>query len=266
MLVHPSLSLESHIVSEENRPGAVNRTAQPLDLTKYTLTSPTEIVQHLKGIADHGYMATVFSNKGKTFILTRFLKVDLRENELVFDWASDPIVNQQILASERNVFVCSPGGVKTQFITGQARQVVYEDHPAFAVSLPDQVIKLQRREAFRIRTPVGAPLICQITDHPESPLALEIFDISVGGLALRLPAINTPGFEIGQRYHCVIELRPMGTLDTTLEVRHRLLMKLRTGQEVIRIGCGFLNLPISMETLIQRYVGQLEFERRHTMR
>lgn len=254
-------------MSEEKPSSIPVNSSQPLDLTKYTLSSPAEIALHLKSIADHGYMATVFSNKGKTFILTRFLKVDTQKKELVFDSSSDLAVCQQILASERNVFVCSPEGVKTQFITGQASEVTYEGHPAFAVPLPEQVIKLQRREAFRIRTPAGAPLVCQLMDYPgSSPLSVDVFDISVGGLALRLPSATVPGFEPGQQYNCVIELRPLGTLDLTIEVRHRLSVRSRGGQDVVRVGCGFVNLPANMEALIQRYVGQLEFERRRLVK
>jgi len=34
----------------------------------------------------------------------------------------------------------------------------------------------------------------------------------------------------------------------------------------VRVGCSFIRLPTSMENIIQRYVGQLERERRAMMR
>jgi c-di-GMP-binding flagellar brake protein YcgR len=55
-------------------------------------------------------------------------------------------------------------------------------------------------------------------------------------------------------------------LHTALEVRHRLPVQLRNGQDALRVGCSFLRIPTHMENLIQRYVGQLERERRATMR
>lgn len=253
-------------MSQENHTSA-SGSNQTLDLAKYTLSSPVEIVHHLKSIVKNGYMVTVFSNKGKTFILTRLLEVDAKAQTLVFDWGSDPDTNQQMLASERNVFVCSPDGVKTQFITGQVREVSYEGRPAFEATLPAQVIKLQRREFFRIRTPVGNPLMCSINDYPAAPLELPVFDISLGGLALWLPELSTPGFDIGQQYiDCHLDLKPFGPLHSVLEVRHRLPVQLRNGQDAVRVGCSYLNLPTQMENLIQRYVGQLERERRAMMR
>jgi hypothetical protein len=75
-----------------------------------TLATPVEVVHHLASIAKSGHMVTVFSNKGKTFILTRFLEVDAKRGVLLLDWGADPVTNDQLLASERNVFVCSPEG------------------------------------------------------------------------------------------------------------------------------------------------------------
>ena len=249
-------------MSQENHASETGH-ASTLDLAKYTLSSQVEIIHHLKAISKSGFMVTVFSNKGKTFVLTRFLAVDAQSQTLIFDWGSDEETNQKMMASERNVFVCSPDGVKTQFITGQVHQVSYEGSPAFEVDLPTQVIKLQRREFFRIRTPAGSPLLCTIDDYQGAPIDLQVFDISLGGLALWLPELTTPGFDIGQRYPaCHIDLRPFGQLHSILEVRHRLPVQLRNGQDAVRVGCTYLNLPTQMENLIQRYVGQLERERR----
>jgi len=254
-------------VSQETRSDKLSTASPSLDLAKYTLASPVEIIHHLRAIIKNGYMVTVFSNKGKTFILTRLLAIDTDDQTLIFDWGSDTETNQQLMASERNVFVCSPDGVKTQFITGQVHEVKYEGKPAFEVSLPEQIIKLQRREFFRIRTPVGNPLLCNIRDYPGAPIDLPVFDISLGGTALWLPELTTEGFDIGQLYtDCSLELKPFGVLHATLEVRHRLPVQLRNGQDAVRVGCSFIRLPTSMENIIQRYVGQLERERRAMMR
>ncbi|WP_293763742.1 flagellar brake protein [uncultured Aquitalea sp.] len=250
-------------MSDENTPGLTSGSQAPLDLSKYTLTTRVEVAHHLSSIAKSGHMVTVFSNKGKTFILTRFLEVDGKAGTLQFDWGADPATNEQLLASERNVFVCSPEGVKTQFVTGPARKVMLESGPAFEVDLPDTAIKLQRREFFRIQTPISNPATCHVADYPGRPLDLNLFDISLGGVSLWLPSAQTGGFDVGQQYRdCTLDLKPMGTLRLGIEVRHRLSMQLRNGNEAVRAGCAFLNMTPSAETLIQRYVGMLERERR----
>ena len=161
------------------------------------------------------------------------------------------------------MFVCSPDGVKTQFVTSAARKVMLDSGPAFEVDLPEQVIKLQRREFFRIQTPVSNPVSCHIADYPGRPLDLVLFDISLGGCSLWLPAPHAPGFDLGQKYqNCSFELKPLGSLRVGIEIRHRLTTQLRNGNEAVRAGCAFLNMTPSSETLVQRYVGQLERERR----
>ncbi|WP_309545428.1 flagellar brake protein [Aquitalea aquatica] len=250
-------------MSEDNNPGMLHSNHAQPDLTRYILATPVEVVHHLASIARSGHMVTVFSNKGKTFILTRFLEVDAKRGVLLLDWGADPATNEQLLASERNVFVCSPDGVKTQFVTTAARKVMLDSGPAFEVDLPEQVIKLQRREFFRIQTPVSNPVSCHVADYPGRPLDLVLFDISLGGCSLWLPAPHAPGFDLGQKYqNCSFELKPLGSLRVGIEIRHRLTTQLRNGNEAVRAGCAFLNMTPSSETLVQRYVGQLERERR----
>ncbi|WP_370541031.1 flagellar brake protein [Aquitalea sp. ASV11] len=250
-------------MSQDNTAGMPHGDHAQPDLSRYTLATPVEVVHHLASIAKSGHMVTVFSNKGKTFILTRFLEVDAKRGVLLLDWGADPVTNDQLLASERNVFVCSPEGVKTQFVTTAARKVMLDSGPAFEVDLPEQVIKLQRREFFRIQTPVSNPVSCHIADYPNRPLDLVLFDISLGGCSLWLPTAQTPGFELGQQYlDCSFELRPIGSLRAGIEVRHHLTTRLRNGNDAVRVGCAFLKMTPSSETLVQRYVGHLERERR----
>lgn len=254
-------------MSEENRKGGSASHGEALDLSKYTITSSAEIAQHLKSIVASGHMVTVFSNRGRTFILSRLLQVDPKAGTLVFDWGGNADQNQKLLESERNVFVCSPEGVKTQFVTGQARAITFEERPAFMVAMPTEAIKLQRREFFRIQAPLAQPIMCQLLDHPDGPMELPIYDISLGGVGIWLPDLEMPHFDIGQLYHnCEIDLGSMGKLRVALEVRHRLTMHQRNGQPALRVGCTYLGLKSNMEMLVQRYVAALERERRALLR
>jgi len=240
---------------------------EALDLSKYTITSPAEIGQHLRTIVASGHMVTVFSNRGRTFILSRLLEADYKAGTLVFDWGGSAEQNQKLLESERNVFVCSPEGVKTQFVTGPAQATTFEERPAFVTTMPREVIKLQRREFFRIQAPLVQPVMCRLLDHADGPMELPVYDISLGGVGLWLPDIEMPSFDIGQIYRsCEVDLGSMGTLRAALEVRHRLVVHQRNGLPALRVGCTYLELKSHMETLVQRYVAGLERERRALLR
>lgn len=261
-----TLGTRNPIVTEEKQAGAAGQ-GESIDFAKYTMTSPVEIAQHLKSIVASGYTVTVFSNRGRSFILSRLLDLDSKAGVLVFDMSSSAEQNQKLLESERNVFVCSPQGVKTQFATGQVQITTYEGKEAFVVSLPTEAIKLQRREFFRIQAPLVQPILCNLSDYPGGDLQLAVYDISLGGVGLWLPRLDTPGFEIGKQYrHCTVELKPLGTLRADIEVRHRMVVQQRNGNEMLRAGCAYLNLPSAMENLVQRYVALLERERRALVR
>ncbi|WP_328698588.1 flagellar brake protein [Craterilacuibacter sinensis] len=244
-------------------PNNVPREPGSLDLAQFTLTTRLEIAHHLKTIALSGAMATLFANHGKTFVLTRLLDVDLDAGRLVFDWGGNEEANRQLLASERNVFVCAPEGVKTQCVLGPVLSIEHEGRAALAADLPDAVVKLQRRECFRIQTPRVNPLLCRIGDYPGAALELALSDISLGGMALLLPQSGLAGFAVGDAYRdCHIELKPFGVLDVAFEVRYSQTQLQRNDVEVTRVGCQFLNMTSARENLVQRYIATLERERR----
>jgi c-di-GMP-binding flagellar brake protein YcgR len=154
--------------------------------------------------------------------------------------------------------------VQIQFACSGVEAAAYDGRPAFRVALPQAVSRLQRREHFRISTPVAAPLKCVVTlvrDGQPARVELVVTDISCGGLSLAAP----PGqFEpvAGESYACTIAIPGSGPLNTSIEVHHTHIVKGTHGRETFRFGFSFVNPPGSMVTAIQRYIMQLERERR----
>ena len=254
-------------MTDNNASGVAPGTTPPaLDLNKYTLTSQAEVTHHLRNIEKIGQMVTVFSNKGKSFLLTRILSLDTARRSMVLDWGANDHANRLFLESDRNVYVCSPAGVKTQFVTGKPRQIDYEDRPAFEVDLPEQLIKLQRREFFRIPTPIMNPVMCQFVEHPAGDLAFPLGDISLGGVALNLTPAQAALLQAGDVYPVTIDLAPFGVLQVQMEIRHLIPVQQKNGHEFVRAGCYFTNMNTPRETLVQRYVANLERERRALVR
>lgn len=250
-------------MTDDITPGVASSNAQPsIDLSQYTLTSSVEVIHHLRGIVQQGQMVTIFSNKGKSFILSRILDLDVAKGTMVLDWGANEHSNRMFLESGRNVYVCSPAGVKTQFVTGQPRQIHYDTGPAFEVDLPQQVIKLQRREFFRIPTPIVTPVFCEFLNHAAGTLRFPLADISLGGVALVLSVAQAAQLQVAESYQVSIELKPFGVLLVQMEVRHLIPVQHKNGQETVRTGCRFTNMNAQRETLVQRYVANLERERR----
>ena len=62
--------------------------------------------------------------------------------------------------------------------------------------------------------------------------------------------------------NCWIDLRESGMIHCALEVRYINAMASRTGKSLWHLGCKFITLSPSDETLIQRFMARIEAERR----
>jgi c-di-GMP-binding flagellar brake protein YcgR len=154
------------------------------------------------------------------------------------------------------------------------------------MSIPESLLRLQRRENYRVSTPRGDPPICIIADARALglPDEMDIVDISCGGVALALP----PGaveIETGVRFgRCRIALRELGKdtsfgalygsthslghaegveVITSLLVRGTFDIRFPNGSVHRRVGCEFIGMRERERALIQRYVNKAEREHRY---
>jgi len=245
-------------------PGQDDVLLEPEDYSQYLLHSKNEIQFILRAILTQAARITVYFNQGKDFLLTAILAVD--DKGLVLDYGSSGEMNRRALAADRLFCVASLDRVRVQFILQGVRRIEYEGRPAFAAALPDTLLRLQRREYYRLTTPVARPLKCRIptmrADGTKETMDVTVVDISGGGLAVVAPPEGV-AFEPGMEFpNCRVELPEVGILVATLEVRNRFEVTLRSGARVTRSGCQFANLPGPMLTLVQRYIIKVERERK----
>ena len=216
----------------------------------------------ISGFAKEREPFSVHFGTGGEMFLTTPLAVDAEKGLLIFDCSGSVESNQRFLRSERNIFTGRPGGVQVQFTTGAAREVVYEGGKAFAVALPQSIVRLQRREYFRIETPRINPLefFGRLADG--SLLKLPVHDISISGIgvdAATLPEGVTPGVVLP---NCHFSLPGDGKdLFFSATVRNTLELERRSGNRHWRIGMQFNDLSSGDEMRIQRYIARIERER-----
>lgn len=227
---------------------------------------------HVVGTLPIAFMLTGFARErdsfsvqfgsGQAMFLTTLLNVEPHSGVLIFDCSGSDETNRQFLASERNVFVGRPAGIHVQFVTGPAREIRYEGGKAFSVGLPKRLLRLQRRDYFRIETPRVRPLQFFGRLPGGALLNLPAHDISVAGIGLTAP---TPpeGLEVGMALeNCRFSLpEEEQDLFFRASVRHITACESRAGIRQWRIGLQFADLPGNAENRIQRYIARLERER-----
>ena len=175
------------------------------------------------------------------------------------------ILNQRLLAVNSLTITTYVEHVKIQFSVQRAETTTFEGRPAIRVRLPESLMRLQRREHYRISTPVVKPLRCVVPgllDRNGQMVEFRVADISCGGLAMVTNASQIH-VDLGQEFlECEIELPNIGVVTTGLVIRSITEIPDSRVMQGQRCGCQFINLPGTMMTLIQRYINGLQRDRR----
>ena len=232
------------------------------DVEKYIVESSLEIVFILRAIIQKGDGVTAHFNHGDDFILTSILDVDANNDTVVLDYGPNEALNHKILEARKIVFITSQNKVRIQFTASHIEKIDYEGRSAFRINLPESLIKLQRREFYRLTTPISKPLVCTFPLEGGKSVDLAITDISIGGIGVVNPPA-TFNFKTGAMHQgCQFTLPEIGTIQATLQIRNSFEITMKNDVRMMRAGCMFTNLPGTMQSQIQRYIIKLERERR----
>jgi c-di-GMP-binding flagellar brake protein YcgR len=232
------------------------------DLAPYAVYSRAEIIGLLKAMGGPSTLTTVYFDQHAGFAVTALLAVNPDFEEVVFDAAADELAQRRLLAAESLTFVTFIEHIKVQFSARRAEATQHDGHPAFRVRLPEQVLRLQRRDFYRVRTPLSRPAHCLVPygDDGRQYEKLRLIDISVGGVAV---LAQPEKFELaaGTRVDdCFLDLPGIGSVGVSLQVRHQ--EALPRDDQARSVGCEFVEVAPLARTLIQRYVNKLDAERR----
>ncbi|MGZ3182396.1 MAG: flagellar brake protein [Telluria sp.] len=231
----------------------------------YEVTSRREITALLRGIRDKNQLVRMLISGESDVCVTSILDVDPDAGTVVLDCSIDRDQNRRALAAKRVQFETTLDKIRIMWsVFDGVREAVFKDGPALAINLPDSLIRLQRREYYRMPTPVSNPVRVLIPLPEEmggETVAFPLADISCGGIAIldnKLQLDNTIGFNFE---NCRIDLPEVGPVSVTLQVRNSLDMTLLNSKTNRRIGCEFINISRGNLANVQKYITKLERER-----
>lgn len=227
---------------------------------RYFLLGRMEILSVLNDLIHHREMVTVYFNGGNEFFLTTLLEA--RPEALIFDPSGDPEANRRLPASPGCVFVAHQNGIRVQFAGSQPRQFAWGSSDAFRVPLPERVVRVQRRESYRILLPVAKPFMVGIDAQDGMPAAAwPAHDLSVGGAGFTVT--GEPRFEAGQNIaRIMLALPKQHAIECAAQVRHVTPVGDRQHAQRYRVGIAFSALSAATGVAIQRYITQIEHQRR----
>ncbi len=230
----------------------------------YQVHSRGEILRLLNGITEQHQLVTMIIHGGAEIVVTSILEVDDKNNRVYLDCAQNKLLNQRIIESDNVEFESSLDKVRILFSASRVTECIQDEQDALCIEIPRILIRLQRREYFRVNIPPGLSNRCLIPLAGENYSAM-LVDISGGGVAL-LDERKILQIDTGHIYQdCQIQIADIGLLQTSLQIRNWQDISLAPGKNNRRIGCQFIGLSPGMLTMVQRYIMHLERERNARM-
>jgi c-di-GMP-binding flagellar brake protein YcgR len=137
----------------------------------------------------------------------------------------------------------------------------------FAARVPDLMIRVQRREYYRLAIEPADGVRCTLLLPQPGGAAketeVELVDLSGGGMAFRVPLalgaqlrlhVELPG--------CTLTLADAGALGTRVRIRNLMKHLDADGVAWVRAGAQFLDLRVGHIAQVQRLIGAIERRRR----
>lgn len=226
----------------------------------YGIRNPLEVGVQLRALINRGDFLTLEHRNGK--FVTRLLDVDTRKRTFTFERAALVEQDAAVLEISTCKFHASPEGIRVEFATAMPWRKEFDGRPAFEAPFPEVFHFVQRRASFRVNAPVADGCTCKGRFSGGQAFTLRLHDISLGGVGLRTSGEQAEKFVVGQEMYVELDLRRRGKLYVDLVIVRVRLVELPHGGRCCHVGLRFKSLPGMTENTLQRYIAQLEMERR----
>ena len=230
----------------------------------YEVRSRREVVALLRRIGEKNQLIRMLIKGEADVCVTSILAVDEDSNTVILDRSVEPAQNQRIVAAGLVKCETSLDKIRILFGADGLASTSWRGEPALRADIPSFLVRLQRREYYRMATPLSNPVRALIPVPADAGGGLGVFplhDISVGGIAL-LDSKLQLGTGVGRVIEgCRIELPEIGPISTSLEIRNSLDLTLLNHKTSRRLGCQFVDISRGGLAAVQRYITKLERER-----
>lgn len=228
------------------------------------VAAPAEIAAYLQQLQREA-AGVMLSGPPGLSLASRIVALDPAADLLGLEIGTDPEgISQALVASGEITGVAYVGNIKLQFELEAPVLVSGEQGAVLRSALPARLYRFQRRQSFRVQ-PAGSVYPRVVVPGGEQPgRALRVLDISIGGLALALPADVDPlqVLPIGHVAEgLALELDRITALRVALLPHHA--SPIGGGSEGTRqLGCAFVDLDTTASRALQVYVDQTQKRRR----
>lgn len=230
------------------------------DQTDHIVRNQQQIIDYLKLLINEKALINLSIDNNESFITT-LLAIDTDQQRLLFDYGPKEYLNRQLPDASNAIFRASLSGIQIKFEGKSIAKTRYKGEAAFAMPIPDSLLWLQRRQFYRVKSPLSKKSLVQLKID-EQIIPFRLHDISIPGFSFlndseSLHPIFTP---LTVFKDCRLVLDGLGEDSIEFEVRYRMPLNPNRPDQAYKIGCRFISISPAFESCIQRYMQQIERE------
>ncbi|EGW21292.1 flagellar brake protein [Methylobacter tundripaludum] len=232
------------------------------DISSFSIQNPKQIISHLSLLVKNKCLLSARFGANNESYITTLLSVNEGNNTVVLDYGPKEDLNQRILNAGKVSFDTDYNGIKVSFAGTELKKITHKGDSAFSMSIPKSLYWMQRREYYRVKSPLSKPSYCQLIVEGREPVNLKLYDISLTGFAMlnvskEVSDLLIPGTSFSQ---CKLILSEAGESPISFEVCAKYIINPDKPQKIQKIGCKFNKITRSVEEVIQRYMHQIQRE------
>ncbi len=146
--------------------------------------------------------------------------------------------------------------ITIEWRVAQLFPAVYDNSLAFRFDLPEKILRLQRRETFRVAMQGVSTAFCNFM-HATRSFSFAVKNLSVGGLALEsdVPAAFFSQGDVIEKAELFLPQTPPLTVALQIKGIREEIVGVR---KKLKLGCTFTHLSGQTENQIARCIAQLE--------
>ena len=241
---------------------SISPETDPVVLKEFRVGSTSTINRICSAIYSEENEIYVYLRQKENYFVTEILDIDFEQNLIYLATPYDKKQIADISLATPYCLISFPEGVKIQFDGMGLEQVEHQRAQALRVEIPKTLIRLQRRNYFRVL----ADDVFRAQVKLEVPKLLEPFsvvDFSLTGCGLNVTG-KAADFKVGQGFENVRLNLPDSDETLLLNIHVKNIQTSTETPEIVFLGCEISHIQRHSERRLQRFLLITERRQRAT--
>lgn len=233
----------------------------PHDHSQCYLEEPARIGSLLQELCKHQVALSLHLDNSELYSASSVVAVDLQRQQLQLDASAAQAVNACLARGQPVHVHAQLDKVDVRFVLPRLDPSGLASDKLFTAGFPARLLYLQRRELYRLSTPLSRWPECELWLDGDSmaSVRLRVADIGTGGMAL-VHELPPHQLRLGQGLQpCRLHIPDGPMLDMDIRIcNERNIISSSDGRALRRTGVAFENLAPSLQNHLSRYIFALD--------